>query len=118
MLIPRIAGVVADSPAAAAGFQTGDLVVSIDGQALDSFADMQRIVSASGGMKLHFVIDRAGKRLELDATPVRQGQRDAFRHLSAAACSESWRAERGKIGARKPSARPRRRSRLSAKPGA
>ncbi|WP_298358316.1 RIP metalloprotease RseP [Rhodoblastus sp.] len=70
VLIPRVAGVVANSPAAAAGFQAGDLVVSIDGRALDSFADMQRIVSASGGLKLQFVVQRAGKLVNLEATPV------------------------------------------------
>lgn len=70
VLIPRIAMVVAGSPAAAAGFQKGDLVVSIDGQAIGNFADIQRIVSDSGGVKLHFVIRRADKPMELDATPV------------------------------------------------
>ncbi len=69
VLTPRIAGVVEGSPAAAAGFQKGDLVVAIDGQAIDSFADMQRIISASAGLKLHFAVDRAGVRIELDATP-------------------------------------------------
>jgi regulator of sigma E protease len=100
VLIPRIAGVVADSPAAAAGFKTGDLVVSIDGQALDSFADMQRIVSTSGGMKLHFVIDRAGKRLELDAAPVVKDSMTPFgaEHggvlgVMAGGAREDWRKE-------------------------
>ena len=32
-----------------AGFQPGDLVVSIDGAPIESFADMQRIVSTSAG---------------------------------------------------------------------
>ena len=47
----RVDTVQPDSAAAAAGFQPGDLVVSIDGQAIDSFADMQRIVSESAGVK-------------------------------------------------------------------
>lgn len=100
VLMPRIAGVVADSPAAAAGFQTGDLVVSIDGQALDSFADMQRIVSTSGGLKLHFVIDRAGKRLELDAAPVVKDsatpfgmERGGVLGVMAGGAREDWRKE-------------------------
>ncbi len=70
VLIPRVAVVMNDSPAAAAGFQKGDLVVSIGGEAVANFGDIQRIVSGSGGVKLHFVIERAGHQMEIDATPV------------------------------------------------
>src|ERR1700728_3849950 len=45
----RVDSVQADSAAAAAGFQPGDLVVSIDGKAIADFADMQRVVSGSAG---------------------------------------------------------------------
>ena len=48
----RVDAVQPDSPAAAAGFQPGDLVVSIDGKPIDNFEDMQRIVSDSAGETL------------------------------------------------------------------
>ena len=43
----RVDAVQPDSAAATAGFQPGDLVLAIDGHSVESFADMQRIVSAS-----------------------------------------------------------------------
>src|SRR6476469_2709235 len=43
----RVDTVQPGSAAQAAGFQPGDLVTSIDGEKIDTFADMQRIVSIS-----------------------------------------------------------------------
>src|SRR6476619_8117844 len=40
------------SAAAAAGFQVGDIVTAIDGRAIGSFSDMQRIVSVRAGEQL------------------------------------------------------------------
>src|SRR5271156_4775609 len=65
----RVDSVQADSAAAAAGFQPGDVVISIDGRAIDNFADMQRIVSESAGEPLQVVVERNGARLDLNATP-------------------------------------------------
>jgi regulator of sigma E protease len=65
----RIDAVQAGSPAAAAGFKPGDIVLAIDGRRIDSFSDMQRIVSASADRTLEFQIDRGGAPLTLKATP-------------------------------------------------
>ena len=45
----RVDTVQENSAAAAAGFRTGDVVTMIDGRAIDSFSDMQRLVSTSAG---------------------------------------------------------------------
>ena len=45
----RVDAVQPASAAQAAGFKPGDLVMAIDGEKIDSFADMQRIVSVSAG---------------------------------------------------------------------
>ena len=66
----RVDTVQPDSPAAAAGFQPGDLVVAIDGQAIDNFEDMQRIVSDSAGNTLNIKVDRKGSPVSL--TPLRR----------------------------------------------
>jgi regulator of sigma E protease len=66
---PRVGGVVAGAPAAAAGFQPGDVIVSIDGKPVKSFVDMQKIVSVNAGRELAFEIDRGGTRLGLKAVP-------------------------------------------------
>src|SRR6202451_1838862 len=50
----RVDKVETGSAAAAAGFQVGDVVTAIDGQAIGSFSDMQRIVSIRAGDQLTF----------------------------------------------------------------
>jgi regulator of sigma E protease len=77
-IVPRVDGVTANSAAATAGFQPGDLVLSIDGTKIDSFSDMQRIVSMSAGVPLAVEIDRGGIRQILKATPELKESPDAF----------------------------------------
>jgi regulator of sigma E protease len=72
ILLPIVDSVVADSAAEAAGFQPGDLIVSIDGAKIDSFEEMQRIVQGASDTQLLFAVDRAGKSVELVATPRRK----------------------------------------------
>jgi regulator of sigma E protease len=74
----RVDAVQADSAAAAAGFQPGDLVVSIDGQAIGDFEQMQRVVSESAGNQLDIKIDRKGAVLDLAATPALKEIKDNF----------------------------------------
>src|SRR6185312_6052868 len=74
----RVDTVQADSAAAAAGFQPGDLVLAIDGSKIDSFADMQRIVSISAGDTLSIDIDRGGEHRTLKATPELKELKDNF----------------------------------------
>lgn len=65
---PIVGGVVADSPAEAAGFRAGDRIVSIDGSAIESFEEIQRYVS-TGTSELTFGVERDGQMLQLAATP-------------------------------------------------
>jgi regulator of sigma E protease len=74
----RVDQVQADSAAAAAGFQPGDLVVAINGSAVTDFADMQRIVSESAGEPLKITVDRKGSQLVLSATPALKEVKDNF----------------------------------------
>ena len=69
LLAPRIESVQAASAAERAGFQPGDLVQSINGRAITSFADMQRIISGSAGDVLSVGVDRGGQPVTLSATP-------------------------------------------------
>lgn len=66
---PRVDTVQPDSAAAQAGLRSGDLVRSIDGTPIDSFADMQRIVSGSADQTLTIVVARNGSEVTLSATP-------------------------------------------------
>jgi regulator of sigma E protease len=74
----RVDTVQPNSAAAAAGFQTGDLVLSIDGTAIDSFSDMQRLVSGAAGDTLKITIERAGKQVVLNAIPALKEVKDNF----------------------------------------
>jgi regulator of sigma E protease len=74
----RVDTVQAESAAAAAGFKPGDLVVAIDGSKIDSFADMQRIVSTSAGETLAIEVERGGVHLTLKATPALKELKDNF----------------------------------------
>jgi len=74
----RVETVQPASAAQAAGFQPGDLIVSIDGRTVETFTDMQRIVSAAAGQTLQIVIDRGGARTTLKATPAMTELKDNF----------------------------------------
>src|SRR3984893_12801641 len=69
----RVDEVQADSAAAAAGLKPGDLIVAIDGRAINSFTDMQRTVAGSSGRTLTLTIDRGGVREDIKATPTPRG---------------------------------------------
>lgn len=66
---PIVDQVRPNSPAAAAGFAVGDTIKSIGSSDIESFNDLQRIVSGSGGRELTFVVDRKGEMISLRATP-------------------------------------------------
>jgi regulator of sigma E protease len=76
--LARVDTIQSDSAAAAAGFQPGDIVLSINGRPVDSFAEMQRIVSTSAGASLTVVVDRGGQQTTLKATPALKEVKDNF----------------------------------------
>ena len=78
----QIGGVVAESAAAAAGFQPGDTILAINGRKIDNFFDMQRIVSASAKRTLTFQIDRGGTPVTLSPTPQLVRKRDVFGNMT------------------------------------
>jgi regulator of sigma E protease len=64
-----IGSVQEDSAAAEAGFQAGDLILRIDGEAVTWFEDLRRIVSEHPGTALRFDVLRDKQELVLTATP-------------------------------------------------
>jgi len=66
---PKVASVVENSAASKAGFMAGDLITEIDGRKIESFTDVQRIVSVSAGAVMLFKVERSGETVELSATP-------------------------------------------------
>jgi len=72
----RVDIVAEGSAAEEAGFQAGDVVLSINGQRIDNFTEMQRIVRLSAGDKLTVVVRRGDKDITLTATPRLQEPKD------------------------------------------
>src|SRR5579872_1568495 len=75
---PIIEKVEPGSAAAEAGFEPGDLVRTIDGQAIQRFEDMQRIIQARPGEHLSVTFERDGKPLSVTVTPKEQRFTDRF----------------------------------------
>jgi regulator of sigma E protease len=67
--IARVGFVEAASPAAAAGFQVGDLVTAIDGEPIRSFQDLQEAVILKTGLDMTFNVSRGDQKLALEAAP-------------------------------------------------
>jgi regulator of sigma E protease len=74
----RVDKIEANSAAAAAGFQVGDIVAAIDGKTIGSFSDMQRIVGVHAGDQLTFTVKRGDSTLELRGTPEQREVKDPF----------------------------------------
>ena len=69
MLPPRVDEIVAGSAAERAGLRPGDLVITIDGQPIHSFSDMQRIVQTRPDETLSVTVERGGSTVTLPVTP-------------------------------------------------
>lgn len=69
VLRPLVGEVETPSPAAQAGLQKDDLVVAIDGTAVDTWEAMAEQIAASQGRPLAFTVERGGQRFTLDVQP-------------------------------------------------
>ncbi len=75
---PTVAKLREGSPAETAGFLPGDRFMTVDGQRVGTFADVQRLVSGRTGDVITFVMLREGKEVTLQATPELMEQQDAL----------------------------------------
>ncbi len=73
----RIGRIVPGKAAERAGFVAGDLVVSIDDKPIATWSEFKTAVSSKPGRSLAFELERAGRRLQLRATPDVEGKGDA-----------------------------------------
>lgn len=69
VLTPKVGTVVAGGAGEAAGFMPGDLVLTIDGTPIPTFAKMQEIVSVSADRTLTFIVRRNNRDVTIPATP-------------------------------------------------
>lgn len=75
---PLIGQVEAGSPADRAGFQPGDLLVTMDGRRLDDFNDLRAYASIRAGTAIDFTVQRQGETLAFTVTPERRVRADGL----------------------------------------
>lgn len=74
----RVDSIQENSAAATAGFKSGDVVTAINGDAIESFSEMQRIVSTKAGVPLVFTVKRGDEVVKLNGTPQLREVKDSF----------------------------------------
>jgi regulator of sigma E protease len=65
----QIASIASGSPAEAAGIQTGDLVVEVNGQSIDNIGRLQGIIASNLGNTVSVVLSRGDKTFIVRLTP-------------------------------------------------
>jgi regulator of sigma E protease len=74
--LPRAQSVEPGSPAERAGFLPGDLVLSIDGDPIESFSEFKSTIMLAAEETLSVVVERNGELRTLTAVPERREERD------------------------------------------
>lgn len=64
----------ADGPAAQAGMQTADRILSIDGEAVRDWEHLTKIVSSHPGKQLDVLVERGSETVHLFPTPLGEGE--------------------------------------------
>ncbi len=78
VVTPVVNEVVAESAAARAGFQSGDVILAVNGSLVDSFSDVQRVVKLNPETNLEFMVNRGGVETLLLARPDLRVEKDRF----------------------------------------
>jgi regulator of sigma E protease len=66
---PVVGQVVSGTPAAEAGLKDGDRFLSLDGQNVERFEDVMRIIAINPGVPVDVTVDRGGQILDVSVTP-------------------------------------------------
>ena len=73
---PVVNHVTAESPAARAELQAGDVIEAVDGEAVASWSDINRLIAAQKGAEVRLTVERGGRRLEASLTPATKMVKD------------------------------------------
>ncbi|TXG84099.1 MAG: RIP metalloprotease RseP [Sphingomonadales bacterium] len=76
--VPKVAGIVPNSAAQAAGIKPGDMIVRLEGQSVRRFEDIINVIAINPGHPLNMTIARDGRQIDLSITPRRVEERDRF----------------------------------------
>jgi regulator of sigma E protease len=75
---PVVGTVLDNSPALAAGFQSGDRITAINDRHVERWNELVTIIRANPGNKLKISLDRDGNQIDLHVTPVVTRQNSSF----------------------------------------
>jgi regulator of sigma E protease len=75
---PRVGGVSPGLPAAQAGLQPGDRIVTVNGTPIETWEQLSKTIVGSQGARLRLEVERDGKRFPLEITPALQDNRTIF----------------------------------------
>jgi len=77
-LAPSLGQVLPESPAARAGMQAGDSVLSVNGRSIIFWEDLTELVQASEGQPLSMEIKRGKQKVQLSVTPELRERKNVF----------------------------------------
>lgn len=82
LVVEPVVGSVAEGSAAMeAGFEPGDRIIRLNGGEVRSFEAMAARIKLASDEELTFTVDRGGAIIEIEATPRRTTQEDAFGNI-------------------------------------
>jgi len=70
--------IVENSPASKAGLKEGDIIISIDGQAVKSWYDIKELIQDKAGKPMTFTVKRQGEAMNLTITPEETASTNEF----------------------------------------
>lgn len=76
--LPEVGEILEGSSAEQAGFKSGDVVVSLDGQKIERFEQIQRIISLNPGLPIPYSLQRGGEIINGTVTPTIVETTDIF----------------------------------------
>jgi regulator of sigma E protease len=74
----EVGTVLPNSAAEAAGLEPGDVITAIDGQPIDRFEAIQRVIELNTGTAIEIAVKRGGREVTLHATPRIVNEQDRF----------------------------------------
>jgi regulator of sigma E protease len=77
-MLPVVGKTTKDLPAANAGLQAGDKIVSVNGQPMETWADFSKTVKAGDGSPVKLEIDRNSAHSTIVVTPTRLDQKTIY----------------------------------------
>jgi len=78
ILEPVVGEVSTDAPAAAAGVMPNDRITAVNGEPVESWSQMARLIAQSGGRPIDVTLDRSGEQLVFGVTPKTMQDQNIF----------------------------------------